>query len=52
MDNAYLLTELKGTRDKNKSELTKARYTYSMTLVGMSVAGYYKNNKKGNEDMK
>ena len=51
MDNMYLLNELKGTKDKNKSELTKARYTYSMTLVAMSVVSYYKNNKKDNEDV-
>ena len=45
MDNAYLLTELKGIRDQNRSELTKARYTYSMALIALSVVGYYKNRK-------
>jgi hypothetical protein len=51
MDNAYLLNELKSIKDRNKSELTKARYIYSMTLVAMSVVGYFKNNKKDNEDV-
>ena len=49
MDNTYLLTELAGLRDSAKSELTKARYTYSMALIGMSIIGYYKNSS-GDED--
>lgn len=44
MDNDYLLTELKGIRDKSRIELTKARYTYSMALIGMSIISYYKNH--------
>ena len=49
MDNDYLLTELKGIRDKSRIELTKARYTYSMALIGMSIISYYKNHTdKGN----
>ena len=44
MDNVYLLTEMNSIRDINWVELTKARYTYSMALVGMSVIGYYKNS--------
>ena len=43
MDNQYLLTELKGVRDQNKIALTKARYKYSMALVGMGIESYYKN---------
>lgn len=43
MENQYLLTELKGIRDHNKIALTKARYKYSMALVGMSVVSHYKN---------
>lgn len=43
MDNDYLLTELKPIRDHSRIELTKARYMYSMALIGMSVIGYYKN---------
>lgn len=50
MDNAYLLAELKGLRDQNKIELTKARFTYSMTLIAMSVVGYCKNNKGNNKE--
>ncbi len=44
MDNRYLLTELKSMRDKNRISLTKARYKYSMALIGMSIESYYKNN--------
>jgi hypothetical protein len=44
MENDYLLTELKGIRDQSQIELTKARYTYSMALIGMSIISYYKNN--------
>lgn len=40
MDNRYLLTELKVIRDKEKMELTKARYKYSMTLIGMSAESH------------
>lgn len=46
MDNAYLLTELKSIRDRNKIELTKARFKYGMALVAMSVVGYYTNKKE------
>ncbi|HBT63136.1 MAG TPA: hypothetical protein DEB10_00545 [Ruminococcaceae bacterium] len=45
MDNTYLLTELNGVRDKDKSELTKARYSTSMALIGMSIISYYKNSR-------
>lgn len=51
MDNAYLLTELKGTRDQNKIELTKARFTYSMALIAMSVIGHYKNSREEDIDV-
>ena len=51
MDNAYLLTELKSIRDQNKIELTKARFTYSMALIAMSVIGYYKNSKEEEIDV-
>ena len=49
MDNTYFLTELSGIRDQAKNELTKARYTYSMALIGMSVIGYYKNKPEDDE---
>lgn len=45
MDNTYFLTELNNVRDSVKSELTKARYSTSMALIGMSVIGYYKDSK-------
>ena len=51
MDNQYLLTELKGIRDQNKIALTKARYKYSMALVGMSVVSHYKNLKDADVDV-
>ena len=50
MDNDYLLTELKSIREQSRIELTKARYTYSMALIGMSIISYYKNNAAKYED--
>ena len=50
-NNQYLLTELKGIRDQNKIALTKARYKYSMALVGMSVVSHYKNLKDSDLDI-
>ena len=49
MDNDYLLTELKSIRELSKIELTKARYTYSMALIGMGVISYYRNKETGSE---
>lgn len=49
MDNQYLLTELKGVRDANKIALTRARYKYSMALIGMSIESYYKNSKASDD---
>ncbi len=51
MENDYLLTELKGIRDQSRIELTKARYTYSMALIGMSIISYYKNNESEGTDV-
>lgn len=45
MDNKYLLTELKGIRDHNKVELTKARFKYSIVLIGMSIESYYRKSE-------
>ena len=45
MDNKYLLTELKGIRDQNKIELTKARFKYSIVLIGMSIESYYRKSE-------
>lgn len=50
MENDYLLTELKSIRDKTKIDLTKARYTYSMALIGMSIISYYKNKSAESEE--
>jgi hypothetical protein len=44
MENDYLLAELKTIRDQSRIELTKARYSCSMALIGMSIIGYYKNH--------
>lgn len=49
MDNVYLLSELKGNRDISKDALTKARYKYSLALIGMGLLGYYLNNKEATE---
>ena len=46
MDNQYFLTELKAIKDKDRTELSKARYKYSMTLIGMSVVSYYKDKEE------
>lgn len=51
MDNKYLLTELKGLRDRNATDLTKARYTYSMALIGMSIISHYRNTSDGTEEL-
>lgn len=37
MDNDYLLSELKGKKGISQDDLTKARYKYSMALIGMSI---------------
>lgn len=42
MDNIYLQSELKNVaRNQNKVILFKARYKYSLVLIGLSVLGYY-----------
>ena len=51
MDNNYLLAELKATRDLVKIELSKARYSYSMALIGMSVISCFRNRKSSNEEV-
>ena len=50
MDNQYLLVELKGIKDQNKLALTRARYKYSMALLGMSIESYYKKNQEESEN--
>lgn len=48
MHNDYLLSELKTRKRENEIEITKARYIYSMALIGMATISYYKNS--GNEE--
>ncbi|MCM1286261.1 MAG: hypothetical protein NC213_07885 [Acetobacter sp.] len=44
MDNLHLQTELKTiVKDKIKVKLYKARYKYSLVLIGLSILGYYAN---------
>ena len=53
MDNIHLQTEIKPiAKNEGKMKLLKARYKYSMVLLGLSVLGYYDNHKEdtGNED--
>lgn len=46
MENIHLLTELAPVaRDEAKVKLYKARYKYSMVLIGLSVLGYYANSE-------
>lgn len=52
MDNTYLLMELKGRHsDNSHDELTKARFKYSMALIGMSVVSHYKNMASKDENI-
>lgn len=45
MDNIHLQTEIKPlAKDEAKVKLFKARYKYSMVLIGLSILGFYKNN--------
>ncbi len=48
MDNIHLQTEIKPiAKNEGKMRLLKARYKYSMVLIGLSVLGYYDNHKNG-----
>ena len=50
MDNIHLQTEIKPiVKNEGKMKLLKARYKYSMVLLGLSVLGYYDNHKEENE---
>lgn len=42
MDNIHLKTELKAIKDVEKINLLKARYKYSMVLIGLSIINYCK----------
>ena len=48
MENYYLSIELKNIRDQSKITLTKARYKYSMALIGMAVESYNKSQENDN----
>lgn len=46
MDNIHLQTEIKPlAKNEGKMRLLKARYKYSMVLIGLGVLGYYDNHK-------
>lgn len=51
MDNQYLLAELKGMRDTNRMNLTKARFKFSMALIGLSIESYYKNQEEQDDSV-
>ncbi len=45
IDNIHLQTEIKPiASDEPKTKLLKARYKYSMVLIGLSILGFYKNH--------
>lgn len=51
MDNIHLQTEIKPfVKDAGKMRLLKARYTYSMVLIGLGVLGYYDSHKKDEDE--
>lgn len=46
MDNIHLQTEIKPiVKNEGKMKLLKARYKYSMVLIGLGVLGYYDNHQ-------
>lgn len=50
MDNIHLQTEIKPVaKNEGKMRLLKARYKYSMVLVGLGVLGYYDSHKEDEE---
>lgn len=51
MDNIHLQTEIKPiAKNEGKMRLLKARYKYSMVLIGLGVLGYYNNHKDENPE--
>jgi hypothetical protein len=48
MDNKYYLTELKSHKTESM-DLLKAKYKYSMAIIGMSIVSYYQNSSKNND---
>lgn len=50
MDNIHLQTEIKPiAKNEGKMRLLKARYKYSMVLLGLGVLGYYDNHVESEE---
>lgn len=53
MENIYLQSELKPVaKNEAKMKLIKARYKYSMVLIGLSILGYGKNHHNPDDDQK
>lgn len=50
MDNIHLQTELKYKKNKERLNLLKARYKFSMVLLGLSIIKYYQDNPSNDED--
>ncbi|MCF0259903.1 MAG: hypothetical protein HUJ54_08585 [Erysipelotrichaceae bacterium] len=46
MDNKYLLTEIKNTKDKDQIEITRTKYKTALTLITMSIESHFKNKKQ------
>lgn len=45
-----MLSELKSiVKDEARVKLFKARYKYSMVLIGLSILGYYDNNENNTQ---
>jgi hypothetical protein len=51
MDNIYLLNEIKNIKDEMSIGLMKAKYKYSMVLIGMSIINYYITNPELDEEL-
>ena len=49
MDNIFLKLELKNNNNID-SKIIESRYTFGMTLIGLSILDHYKKNKKDNEN--
>ena len=53
MENIHLQSELKPiAKNEAKMKLIKARYKYSMVLIGLSILGYGKNHHDSEDEKK
>lgn len=53
MENIHLQSELKPiAKNESKMKLLKARYKYSMVLIGLSILGYSKNHHNPSDEQK